>query len=90
MLAEQDISPTVRCKKIEGQLYLVYEEDLRTQQRIAEIVRYSNLSWHFLAFLTDQLHEAGTASQLVEQAQMILVGAYDGESFLLWERSRDC
>lgn len=90
MLQEDEISTSgFRCQKIEDRLYLVYEDNLRNSDRIADIIRYSMLSWHFLAFVTDHVHSVRSVTALAEHAQMILVGAYDGESILLWERSAD-
>jgi hypothetical protein len=86
LLEDQITSPHARCRTIQGQLYLVYEDEVLTEVRIAEIMRYSTLSWHFLAFLTNRVHQVRSVPELVEHAQMILVGAYDGESMLLWER----
>ncbi len=91
MLPEEQITaPHASCRNIQGQLYLVYEDEVFTEARIAEIIRYSTLSWHFLAFLTNGVHQVRAVSDLVGQAQIILVGAYDGESMLLWERSQNC
>lgn len=88
VLSEQEVTMRgARSERLDGQLYLAYEDDFRTRERIAEIVRYSSLSWHFLAFLTDRTQRPGSISGLVAHARMILVGAYDGESFLLWERT---
>lgn len=88
LLQQSEISaaPT-RCQSIGGHLYLVYEDNLCSSERIAEIIAYSMLSWHFLAFVTDGIHAVRSASDLAAHAQMMLVGAYDGESVLFWERS---
>lgn len=88
LLAEEISSPRAHSQSIQGHLYLVYNADMLTEAHIAEVIRYSTLSWHFLAFLTNQIHHVGSVSELVGHAQMILVGAYDGESVLLWERSQ--
>lgn len=88
MLQESEISASgYRSRRVGDELYLVYEENLASQDRIAEIVRYSMLSWHFLAFVTDGIHSVQSVPELATRAEMILVGAYDGESVLLWERS---
>lgn len=90
LLEEEIKNSQVRCQTIDGQLYLVYENAPRTEPRLAEVIRYSTLSWHFLAFLTNDVHQVRSVSDLVRQAQTILVGAYDGESMLLWDRTQSC
>jgi hypothetical protein len=85
-LGEEIRSEKVRFQKIDGQLYLAYESDIRTEERIAKAITSSMMSWHFLAFVTDRSHSASSVSVLLRHAKMILVGAYDGESALIWER----
>jgi hypothetical protein len=85
-LGDEIRSSRVRLQRIEGQLYLAYERDIRAEEKIAKAINASMLSWHFLAFLTNGIHEAPSVSFLVKQSQMILAGAYDGESALIWER----
>jgi hypothetical protein len=67
-------------------LYVAYQEAVRTEHQIAEAIEKSMLSWHFLAFLTDGIYKARSVPDLLGKARMILVGAYDGESALIWER----
>jgi hypothetical protein len=87
LLSEDEVnSRKLKCRMVDGQLYLVYEGGVRTKKRIEEVINYSMLSWHFLAFVTDGLREASFVRELVGQARMILAGAYDGESALIWER----
>jgi hypothetical protein len=95
MLSEQELGAllaaemnplTVRCQTIGKQSYLVYESGIREKAAIAEAIGFSLQSWHLLAFVTDRVHQASSVSQLVQQARMILAGAYDGESILIWDR----
>jgi len=85
-LGDEIDSKKISCQQIEGQLYLAYVSDIRTEKRIAQAINSSMLSWHFLAFVTDRVHQVSSVSDLLKQAKMILVGAYDGESALIWER----
>jgi hypothetical protein len=85
-LGDEIDSQKIRCQEIEGQLYLAYSSDIRAEMRIAQAINSSMLSWHFLAFVTDRVHQVSSVSELLKQAKMILVGAYDGESALIWER----
>lgn len=70
---------------IDRQIYLVFDSDLDAG-RIAELIRYSLLSWHFLAFVTEARSQIRCVDDLVRSARLILVGAYDGESFLYKRR----
>lgn len=70
---------------IDRQIYLVFESELDAG-RIAELIRYSLLSWHFLAFVTEGRSQIRCVDDLVRSARLILVGAYDGESFLYKRR----
>lgn len=85
-LADEIDSQKILCQEIEGQLYLAYGSDIRAEKRIAQAINASMLSWHFLAFVTDRVHHVSSVSDLLKEAKMIVVGAYDGESALIWER----
>lgn len=80
------VSGKVSSQRIEGQLYLVYQDGVQREAEVADAIDGSMLSWHFLAFLTEHLHEPNAISDLFDRSSMILVGAYDGESALIWER----
>ncbi|MCS0807146.1 hypothetical protein NX774_04335 [Massilia agilis] len=85
MMQEDEIQREhLAYKRLGGQLYLAYD-DLR-EKKIAKALRFSMLSWHFLAFVTDQTRQVESVDSLLALTKMILVGAYDGESVLLWER----
>lgn len=71
----------VPFRTLGSQLYLV-ENPLHAD--VEEMFRYSNLSWHFLAFVTNSSTGITSIDQLMQRASLILVGAYDGESFLYW------
>ena len=68
-------------KIVGGALYLIFTSKL-DEQRVAELLRYSVLSWHFLAFVTDARDKVDSVDELTCMARFILIGAYDGESFL--------
>lgn len=75
----------VTCTRIDGQLYLAYEGYLQ-EAEVKDAIDASMLSWHFLAFVADITREPGSLSELLQRSSMILAGAYDGESALIWER----
>lgn len=62
-------------------LYLVFTNNF-DEKRVAELLRYSLLSWHFLAFVTESRNKVGSVDELICAARFFLIGAYDGESFL--------
>lgn len=66
---------------IGGNTFFVYRGKL-DNAHISEIIRYSLLSWHFLALITDGLEKFVCVDDLFFSAKLILAGAYDGESFL--------
>lgn len=78
---EQVVARGLGYKVVNGAIYLVYENVL-DEKRVAELIRYSLLSWHFLAFVTECLDEVDSVDELIRVARFLLVGAYDGESFL--------
>jgi hypothetical protein len=86
-IGEKISAGSVSCQRIDGQLYLMYQEGIRSEHKIADAINASMLSWHFLAFVTDRLHQPTSVTDLLKAARMILVGAYDGESALIWERT---
>lgn len=66
---------------LDGAVYLVYTGSFALS-RVVELIRYSLLSWHFLAFVTDGINNPHCAADLYRSATFVLIGAYDGESFL--------
>lgn len=66
---------------IDGAIYLVFSEGLDVN-RVAELIRYSLLSWHFLGLVLDGTNKPGSVAELIRAARFVLIGAYDGESFL--------
>jgi hypothetical protein len=66
---------------VDGATYLVFAGRIDVS-RVAELIRYSHLSWHFLAFVVDGMAAPTAVAELIRAARFVLVGAYDGESFL--------
>lgn len=82
LLTEEEIKVrNLPCISVDGAIYLVFSGDLDVS-RVAELIRYSLLSWHFLAFVLDGKNNPGTVAELIHAAKFVLIGAYDGESFL--------
>lgn len=82
MLAEHELDcDNMPYEIIGGKIYLVSAQ--RADERsIATLIQYGLLSWHFLAFLVERNREFRSVDELVASSKMMLVGAYDGESFL--------
>jgi hypothetical protein len=83
--------PETRGRKIDrrtldGKSYYLWDE-IKDPRQIAYAIEHTMLSWHFLGILTEGGHEISTLAELLENASMIIVGAYDGESALIWERT---
>ncbi|MDM5182250.1 hypothetical protein PO883_34345 [Massilia sp. DJPM01] len=66
---------------IDGTIYLVFSDGLDVS-RVTELIQYSLLSWHFLGFVLDGTNNSGSVAELISAAKFVLIGAYDGESFL--------
>lgn len=80
-LAERDLP----YQKVRDTLYLVFTDDF-DEERVAELLRYSLLSWHFLAFVTESSDRIESVDELICAARFMVIGAYDGESFLFGRR----
>ena len=85
LLTEDEVvAKRLPYQKVGKDLYLVFDRGAGVEVRIKELIQRSLLSWHFLAFLTNGLHQVQSVENLVQCAKLIVVGAYDGESFLYW------
>jgi hypothetical protein len=72
------------ARRLGEQLYLVYPTGCPHPRSTEDLLRYSLLSWHFLGFLVPTRHSAQSTEDLVRSAKLMIVGAYDGESFVYW------
>lgn len=89
LLTEEELPDRwLPTQRVGNQLFLLSKgRDTRQTDRVAESINYSLLSWHFLMFVTNAVSSPASTSDLLEQALMVVVGAYDGEGALLWQRS---
>lgn len=76
-----------------NEAYFAFNRDI-TDETIQDMLRKSNAFWHSLCVLT--LAETSTSNhvltrkqieQIARDAQMILVGAYDGEGYIFWKKT---
>jgi hypothetical protein len=73
--------------------YLINKEEI-SQEIIAQGLKVSNAFWHSLCILTDATFVDLTNRSLSieklkeasEKTKMIIVGAYDGEGYIFWEK----
>lgn len=87
LLTEQEvIAKHLPYQRIGKELYLLFDKGAETQAM--DLIQRSLLSWHFLGVITDRLGQVHSVEQLIQCARLILVGAYDGESFLYWEKCK--
>lgn len=70
-----------------GEIYLVHT-NISDENHVASLIRYSLLSWHLLAFVTEGGSAPESVFELFRTSELTLVGAYDGESFVYLEHPR--
>lgn len=74
------------------------EKDAKDQEKIAKTMREANSDWRFVCLMSslpgkERLARRGrslTADDvraLAERAEKIVVGAYDGEGYLVWSKN---
>jgi|JI9StandDraft_1071089.scaffolds.fasta_scaffold175642_2 hypothetical protein len=81
----------------EEEVYYALENKLATNDALSKCVRASNSIWHSLCVLThvgflDITHKKLTNAKLSEickKAQILILGAYDGEGYIFWEKIKD-
>jgi hypothetical protein len=75
---------------IDNALFYLDRYCLRSEADCERAIRRNTYSWHFLLLVVTYPIEAKhTLKSIVQQAECIVVGAYDGESYLIWRPSGD-
>ena|ERR1700733_4695992 len=77
----------------ENVLYAVNQSNI-SPHLLKECIQNADAIWHFLAVLTSEHLEDVVDFQLTtdklthicENASLLIVGAYDGETYVFWER----
>lgn len=89
LLTEGELTPQpdIQSQHVGSELYLIYRGDWDSPAQIEKLLRRSLLSWHFLALLADGVSHAGSIAEVLQRTALVLVGSYDGESFLVWNRT---
>jgi hypothetical protein len=85
LIEKEVIAKHLPYQRISKELYLLFDKGAETPTK--ELIQRSLLSWHFLAIVTDRLKQVESVEYLIQCAKLILVGAYDGESFLYWKQA---
>ncbi len=82
---------------LSGQIYYVINNRNLARDLVTKCLQYSNTIWHSLCVLTSAdfnnvIGQKLTLEKLNEvclNAKMIIVGAYDGEGYVFWEKHSD-
>ncbi len=75
---------------IDNALFYLDRYCLRSEADCERAIRRNTYSWHFLLLVgTYPIEAKHTLKSIVQQAKCIVVGAYDGESYLIWRPSSD-
>lgn len=77
------------------ELYYMMGADQSNLEDIYEALRYSDTTWHSLGIVSDEIMEKPQDNILTPEmmmkvavkAKFIIITAYDGESFVIWERN---
>jgi hypothetical protein len=88
-----------RIKNLDDEVYYVLDEkDANDEEKIARTVRDAQSGWHFVGVMSlpprngrlsggGRNLSADDLRALAERAVVILVGAYDGEGYLVWSKN---
>lgn len=77
--------------------YVLFSKDADAKDRIDDTIWDSDSHWHFVCAMTSAPHDscffrnkkninANDLKTLAESAKKIAIGAYDGESYLIWSK----
>lgn len=81
---DTDGQPTL----IGGSLFYLSPNCIQPESNLLGKIRRNTLSWHFLQFIGRyQNKELTTLNAVLQNSVCIVVGAYDGESYLIWRRN---
>lgn len=70
---------------VEGSLFYLNKQCFQSVAECQKVVRRNTLSWHFLMLIGRYPNSENlTRKSIVLDAACIVVGAYDGESYLVW------
>lgn len=77
----------------EDELYYLLQKERATREIIEKCLEKSNAFWHSLCLLTKSRQESQTftlqiINDLCHHAQIVMIGAYDGEGYIFWEKKR--
>jgi hypothetical protein len=85
-LTEEDKTPNLlELKKIDDALYKVLPADQARSVDLVTEIHCFTVSWHALVILTEQ-EEPLRIRRIVDNAKLVAVGAYKGESYVYWLR----
>lgn len=82
--SEEDGEPML----VEGSLFYLNRCCTDSAAECQKAIRRNTLSWHFLMFLGSYSgQERLSRNAILQNSTCVVVGAYDGESYLIWRRN---
>lgn len=84
---------TIICEKSVSESYY-FVDSTNNRESIGKAVSYGSYAWHSLKVLTSGVYKQSENwitdnAELLMNADYILFGAYDGQSFIYWERIQE-
>ena len=78
-----------------NEVYYIPSSAQLTEELILECMRISNVTWHSMCVLSEVNFEDSIEkniseekiSEISQKTKMIIVGAYDAEGYVFWERT---
>lgn len=81
-----DDSPFMR---VNNQFLYVHQGHNLPKEKLSRLIEKNILSWHFIMFCTMMpVRSYGQMSDLLFETGCVVTGIYDGESFLIWQRTK--
>jgi hypothetical protein len=82
---------------LNDQIYYCVNKNNSTSALISKCMQYSDAGWHSVCVLTsanlcdiiDQKLTLSKAREIANKTQMLILGAYDGEGYIFWERNNE-
>lgn len=78
----------------EREVYYLVDYFHKTNEIISKILFESEEVWHFVSIITEVKNviekelTINTIEQMIQNIKLIIIGAYDGEGYVFWERNK--
>lgn len=100
VVVENSLLTTEECSKIPHVNMVPYNQEVyyflnqnNSLSEIDEVIGQSSCLWHFMAIITNInnttaiLLKDEDLDEICDHAQLVIVGAYDGEAYIFWEKA---